>query len=242
MTLRMCEATCVHAKIIDKLMNWYMRITPVSPIASTNMPHGVTCGYETQHHTPGMILTSMSPGIKSEHRRMCGDEQNWRFIDSYTSPPGMKVLRLYPHAKRNLLEINWKRQATKTCFVYWDRSMASAYNKNLNSVWPLKNANYFLVSFVERLTISYQVCSISTTSIAHQTKYVVWLTVLMWLIEQRTQRSQRYAVLLRKHACWILCQQISSLTISPVLCLPSHGSQILPWMREWCRSLWSMQF
>ena len=116
MTLRMCEATCVQAKMIDKLMNCYMRITPVSPIASTNMPHGVTCGYETQHHTPGMTLTSMSPGIKSEHRRMCGDEQNWRFIDNYTSPPGMKVLRLYPHAKRIILEINWKRQATKTCF------------------------------------------------------------------------------------------------------------------------------
>ena len=59
------------------------------------MPHGVTCGYETQHHTPGMTLTSMSPGIKSENRRMCGEEQNWRFIDNYTSPPGMNVLRCH---------------------------------------------------------------------------------------------------------------------------------------------------
>ena len=50
-TLRLCVATCVHAQMIDKLMNWYMCITPVSPIASTNMPHGVTCGYKTQHHT-----------------------------------------------------------------------------------------------------------------------------------------------------------------------------------------------
>ena len=91
MTLRLCIATCVHAQMIDKLMNWYMCITPVSPIASTNMPHGVTCGYETQHHTPGMTLTSMSPGIKSENMRMCGEEQNWRFIDNYTSPPGMNV-------------------------------------------------------------------------------------------------------------------------------------------------------
>ena len=240
-TLRLCVATCVHAQMIDKLMNWYMCITPVSPIASTNMPHGVTCGYETQHHTPGMTLTSMSPGIKSENRRMCGEEQNWRFIDNYTSPPGMNVLRWYPHVKRIIFEINWKRQATKTCFVYWDRSMVSAYSNNLNSVWPLKNANYCLVTFVEILTISYQVCSISTTSIGHQTKYVVSLTVSMSLIKQRTQRSQRYVVLLRKRACWILCLQISSLTTSPVLCLPSHGSQILPWMREWCRSRWSMQ-
>ena len=90
---RLCVATCVRAQMIDKLMNWYMCITPVSPIASTNMPHGVTCGYETQHHTPGMTLTSMSPGIKSENRRMYGEEQNWRFIDNYTSPPGMNVLR-----------------------------------------------------------------------------------------------------------------------------------------------------
>ena len=113
-TLRLCVAPCVHAQMIDKLMNWYMCITPVSPIASTNMPHGVTCGYETQHHTPGMTLTSMSPGIKSENRRMCGEEKNWRFIDNYTSPPGMNV----PHVKRIIFEINWKRQATKTCFVY----------------------------------------------------------------------------------------------------------------------------
>ncbi|KAK2145109.1 hypothetical protein NP493_4026g00000 [Ridgeia piscesae] len=77
--------------------------------------------------------------------------------------------------------------------------MVSAYSNNLNSVWPLKNANYFLVTFVERLTISYQDCSISTTSIGHQTKYVVSLTVSMCLIKQRTQRSQRYVVLLRKH-------------------------------------------
>ena len=51
--------------------------------------------------------------------------------------------------------------------------MVSAYSNNLNSVWPPKDANYFLVSFVERLTISYQVCSVSTTSIGHQTKDVV---------------------------------------------------------------------
>ncbi|KAK2156424.1 hypothetical protein NP493_1975g00007 [Ridgeia piscesae] len=76
--------------------------------------------------------------------------------------------------------------------------MVSAYSNNLNSVWPLKTANYFLVTFVERLAISYQVCSISTTSIDHQTKYVVSLTVSMCLIKQRTQRSQRYVVLLRK--------------------------------------------
>ena len=78
--------------------------------------------------------------------------------------------------------------------------MVSAYSNNLNSVWPLKNANYCLVTFVERLTISYQVCSISTTSIGHQTKYVVSLTVSMSLIKQRTHRSQRYVVLLRKRA------------------------------------------
>ena len=95
---------------------------------------------------------------------------------------------------------------------------------NLNSVWLLKNANYFLVFFVERLTIPYQVCSVSTTSIGHQTKDVISLTVLMCLIEQRTQRSQRFVVLLRKRACWIICLQISSLTTSPVLCLPSDAS------------------
>ena len=92
---------------------------------------------------------------------------------------------------------------------------------NLNSAWPLKNANYFLVYFVERLTISYQVCSVSTTSIGHQAKDVVSLTVLVCLIGQRTQRSQRFVVLLRKRACWILCLQISSPTTSPALCLPS---------------------
>ena len=116
-----------------------MCITPVSPIAATNMPHGVTCGYETQHHTPGYDTD----------------------ID---------VAR---HKKR----------------------------KQENSVWPPKDANYFLVSFVERLTISYQVCSVSTTSIGHQTKDVVSLTVLMCLIEQRAQRSQRFVVPLRKGAC-----------------------------------------
>ena len=92
--------------------------------------------------------------------------------------------------------------------------------------------NNFLVSFVERLTISYQVCSVSTKSICRQTKDVVSLTVLMCLIEQRAQRSQRFVVLLRKRACWILCLQISSLTTSPVLCLSSHGSQMLLWTRE----------
>ena len=71
--------------------------------------------------------------------------------------------------------------------------MVSAYSKRLNS------------AFVERLKISYQVCSVSTTSIGHQTKDVVSLTVLMCLIEQRTQRSQRFVVLLRNRACWILC-------------------------------------
>ena len=78
-----------------------------------------------------------------------------------------------------------------------------------------QDANYFLVYFVERLTISCQVCSVSTTSIGHQTKDVVSLTVLMCLIEQRTQRSQRFVELLRKRACSILCLQISSLTTSP---------------------------
>ena len=52
-TLRLCVATCVHAQMIDTLTNWYMCITPVSPIASTNIPHGVTCGYETQ--TPALV-------------------------------------------------------------------------------------------------------------------------------------------------------------------------------------------
>ena len=66
---------CTNDRQADELL-------PVSPIASTNMPHGVRCGYATQHHTPGMTLTSMSPGIKSENRRMCGEEQNWRFIDN----------------------------------------------------------------------------------------------------------------------------------------------------------------
>ena len=93
MTLRLCVATYVHAQMIVKLMNWYMCLTPVSPIASTNMLHGVTCGYETQHHTPGMTLTSMSPGIKRENRRKCGEEQNWRLIDNYTSPPAINILR-----------------------------------------------------------------------------------------------------------------------------------------------------
>ena len=46
----------------------------------------------------------------------------------------------------------------------------------------------------------------------------------------RTQGSQRFVVVLS--ACWILCLQISSLTTSPVLCLPSDGSQMLLWMRE----------
>ena len=41
-TLRLCVATCVHAQMIDKLMNWYMCITPVSPIASTNMKYVVS--------------------------------------------------------------------------------------------------------------------------------------------------------------------------------------------------------
>ena len=107
--------------------------------------------------------------------------------------------------------------------------MVSAYSNNLNSVWPLKDANYFLVTFVERLTISYQVCSVSATPIGHRTKDVVSLTVLVCLIEQRTQKSQRFVALLRKRACWTHCLQISSLTTSPVLCLPSHGSQMLPW-------------
>ena len=71
-----------------------------------------------------------------------------------------------------------------------------------------------------------------TALIGHQTKDVVSLTVLMCLIEQRAQRSQRFVVLLRKRACWILCLQIRSLTTSPVLCLPSHGSQMLLWTRE----------
>ena len=65
--------------------------------------------------------------------------------------------------------------------------MVSTYSNHMNSAWPLKDANYFLVSFVERLTISYQVCSFSTTSIGHQTEDVVSLTVLMCLIEQRDQ-------------------------------------------------------
>ena len=38
------------------------------------------------------------------------------------------------------------------------------------------------------------------------------------LIEQRAQRSQRFVVLLRKRACWILCLQISSLTTSYCAC------------------------
>ena len=95
-----------------------------------------------------------------------------------------------------------------------------------------QDANYFLVSLVERLTISYQVCSVSTTSIGHQTKDVVSLTVLMCLIEQRTQRSQRFVELLRKCACSILCLQISSLTTSPDYachhkdhkCFPGRGN------------------
>ena len=36
----------------------------------------------------------------------------------------------------------------------------------------------------------------------------------------------------KKTCVWILCLQISSLTASPVLCLPSHGSQMLPWTRD----------
>ena len=40
------------------------------------------------------------------------------------------------------------------------------------------------------------------------------------MIEQRTQRSQRCVVLLRKRACWILCLQISSVTTSPVYIVP----------------------
>ncbi|KAK2161140.1 hypothetical protein NP493_1601g00026 [Ridgeia piscesae] len=82
--------------------------------------------------------------------------------------------------------------------LYKGISCKATYSNNLKTVWPLKNANNFLVTFVEILTISYQVCSISTTSIGHQTKYVVSLTVSMCLIKQRTQRSQRYVVLLRK--------------------------------------------
>ena len=48
---------------------------------------------------------------------------------------------------------------------------------------------FFRFIFVERLTIFYQVCSVSHTTIGHQTKDVVSLTVLMCLTEQRTQRS-----------------------------------------------------
>ena len=191
-TLRLCVATCVHAQMIDKLMNWYKCKTPVSPIAATNMPHGVTCGYETQHHTPGMTLTSMSPRIKSENRRMCGVEQNWRFIDNYTSPPGMSLLRLYSQGKQ-------------------------ASNKNMFRL--LRSLDGQRVQHQPEFRVAAQECELS-------------LSVLMCLIEQRTQRSQRFVVLLRKRACWILCLQISSLTTSPVLCRPSHGSQMLPWTRE----------
>ena len=38
---------------------------------------------------------------------------------------------------RNQLE----KASNKTCFVYWDRSMVSAYSNHLNSVWPPKDAN-----------------------------------------------------------------------------------------------------
>ena len=111
--------------------------------------------------------------------------------------------------------------------------MISAYSNHLNSARPFKDANYFLVSFVERLTNSYQVCSVSTPSIGHQTKDALSLTVLMCLIEQRIQRSQRFVVLLRKCACWIICLQISSLTTSPILRLLLYGSQMLLWTREY---------
>ena len=123
MTSRMCMliCNCVDALMIDKLKNWCMCITPVSPSVSKIMPHGVTCGYETQHHTPGITLTSTSIGIT----RICGEVQNWKSIDGYTPLPGMNVLRWYPHAKRIIFEIAWKRLTTKPCFDYWDRSMYS---------------------------------------------------------------------------------------------------------------------
>ena len=85
-----CSDTCACTN--DRQADELVHVYNTCFTASTNMPHGVTCGYET-HHTPGMTLTSMLPGIKSENRRMCGEEQNWRFIDNYTSPPGMNVLR-----------------------------------------------------------------------------------------------------------------------------------------------------
>ena len=44
--------------------------------------------------------------------------------------------------------------------------MVSAYSNHLNSVWTPKDANYFLVSFVERLIISYQVCSVIRVGVA----------------------------------------------------------------------------
>ena len=110
-------------------------------------------------------------------------------------------------------------------FIYYFRNqLEKESNKNMFRLLRSLNG--------QRVQQQPEFCSVSTTSIGHQTKDVSLTIILMCLIEQRTQRSQRFVVLLRKRACWILCLQISSVITSPVLCLPSHGSQMLPWTRE----------
>ena len=243
MTLHLCVATCMHAQMIDKLMNWYMCIynTCLTDCLDKHTPwYNVQVRDTTPH--PWYDTDIDVARNKKRKQENVWRRTNWRFIDNYTSPPGMNVLHWYPHTQNGLFSKSTGKgkqlkHVSTTEIARWSARTVTTWIPF--GRWRMRTILSFLS--VERLTISYQVCSVSTTSIGHQTKDVVSLTVLMCLIEQRTQRLQRFVVLLSKRACCIPCLQISSLITSPVLCLSSHGSQILPWTRGWCRSRWSMQ-
>ena len=128
MTLHLCVATCVHAQMIDKLMNWYMYIYNTC-LTDCLDKHTPWYNVQVRDTTPHPWYDTDIDVARNKKRKQ---ENVWRRTkleihrQLYVTAWDECTALISAHAKRIVFEINWKRQATKTCFVFRDRSMVSA--------------------------------------------------------------------------------------------------------------------
>ena len=143
---------------------------------------------------------------------MCGGLVNWKFIDNYNYVTARYECTVLISARKADYYKNRLEKANNKTMIRLLRSLDGQRIQQHPEIHSTaQGCELFSQFFSEKIDklLSGGVCSVSTPSIGQQLKNVVSLIVSMCSIQLRTQRSQRFVVLLTKRVYWILCLLIN---------------------------------
>ena len=213
------KCACTNDRQADELVHVYN--TCLTDCLDNHAPwRNVRVGDKTPH--PWYDTDIDVARNKKQKQGICGEEQNWRFIYNYTLTSARKMDYF-----RNQLE----KASDKNMF----RLMRSLDGQRVQQQTEFRLAaqecelfSRFFRGKIDNLLSGLQCFN----DIDRPSDERRCFTYCIDLFDRTTSTAITAICCATKKTCWIFCRQISSLTTSPVLCLPSHGSQMLLWARE----------